>query len=461
MNHEALLTELAQRTISYALTGANGAFGRSLLMQGGAIPALRVAALCDLDTNGTLEVLDSLGYDTSEVRVCHTTAETRAAAARGQTVLVDDHRLLAEVELDVVVEATGDPVSGFDTAEETLRRGVHVVMVSKETDSVAGPYLCQLASENGAVYTTGDGDQPSNLCGLVNWGRALGLEIVAAGKSSEYDYVFHPDTGQVSHSGHQYRAPRIADLWSLPATGGTAELIRQRGDALAELPQSATPDYCEMATVANSTGLPPAPDGLSYPVCRVPEIADVLAPVQDGGILTRTGVVDVFNCLRLPHEPSFAGGVFIVVRCADTAVWEVLRAKGHVVARSGNHAAIYLPYHLMGVETPMTIFSAVVHGQPTSGGHQRVHAVMAARATRDINAGEVLEMGGHHHDIASVEALLLPTDAVGGDTASFYLAADATARTDIPAGTVLDLSMVRVRSEALARAWTLGREIAG
>ncbi len=34
-----------------------------------------------------------------------------------------------------------------------MRRGVHVALVSKETDSVVGPQLSQLALECGLVYT--------------------------------------------------------------------------------------------------------------------------------------------------------------------------------------------------------------------------------------------------------------------------------------------------------------------
>ena len=39
-----------------------------------------------------------------------------------------------------------------------------------------------------------NGDQPRNLLDLYSWGKILGLEIVAAGKASEYDFVWNPDT---------------------------------------------------------------------------------------------------------------------------------------------------------------------------------------------------------------------------------------------------------------------------
>ncbi len=63
-------------------------------------------------------------------------------------------------------------------------------MVSKEADSVVGPYLSQRANKAGVVATPVDGDQPSLLIGLLCWARLLGLNVVAAGKSSEYDFVY-------------------------------------------------------------------------------------------------------------------------------------------------------------------------------------------------------------------------------------------------------------------------------
>jgi predicted homoserine dehydrogenase-like protein len=40
-----------------------------------------------------------------------------------------------------------------------------------------------------------DGDQPSLLMGLATWAEMLGFTMVAAGKSSEYDFVFDEKGG--------------------------------------------------------------------------------------------------------------------------------------------------------------------------------------------------------------------------------------------------------------------------
>jgi predicted homoserine dehydrogenase-like protein len=264
MNYELLFKELPNRRIRIALTGAAGGFARTLLVQCRAIRNVELAALCDLDLEGTLALLVSLGYQAQSVRICNNSDDVQRAVAGQQIVLVRDHALLAGVQHDMLVEATGQPEVSVQIAIYAIRRGVHVGMVSKETDSVVGPYLNKLAREHGVVYTTVDGDQPSNLVGLVSWARVLGFDIVAAGKSSEYDYIYHAASGEIEYSGSRHQAAGMAGLWDLG--DDVAGVLAQRDAVIADLPKSATPDYCELNVVSNSTGLLPA---------RRPELSDV------------------------------------------------------------------------------------------------------------------------------------------------------------------------------------------
>jgi predicted homoserine dehydrogenase-like protein len=188
-------------------------------------------------------------------------------------------------------------------------------------------------------------------------------------------------------------------------------------------------------------------------VCRTPELADVFVPVEDGGILARPGVVDVFNPLRRSDEASFGGGVFVIVRCTDRAVWALLADKGHVVGRSGKYACIYQPFHLMGLESLTSVYSAVLHGRTSGSATQRTHALMVARATRDLRAGERLAMGGHMHEMGGVAARLMPAEQATG-AAPYYLAADKTLARDVPRGTDIPVAALALEGSALARAWT-------
>ncbi|MFC3123665.1 NAD(P)H-dependent oxidoreductase [Pseudoroseomonas globiformis] len=434
MNHEILFRDVEGKRFRLGVAGARGGFSRTLLAQLRAMPHFTIAALCDLDVAGVMRTLKELGYREDAARLCEDAAAVHGAVEAGRIVVLRDQALLDEVPLDILVEATGQPELAAGIAERSIRRGVHVAMVTKEADAVVGPHLNQLAKQHGVVYTTADGDQPANLIGLVTWARLLGFEIVAAGKSSEYDFIFDHDTGEVAWLDRRVQAPDLVGMWRMG--DDVSGLLARRSHALAALPQRATPDYCEMNVVANSTGLLPSRSDLNYPVCRITELADVFIPRAEGGILDRTGVVDVFNCLRRSDEVSFGGGVFIIVRCTDAAAWDILREKGHVVSRNGRYASIYLPYHLMGLESPVSLLSACAHGRASGSDRQKVHAVMVARADRDFAAGEYLEMGGHHHIMDGTTALLLPA-AEAKDMAPFYLAAHKKLRRAVRKGEIL------------------------
>ncbi|MFD7973837.1 homoserine dehydrogenase [Streptomyces clavifer] len=455
MNLHHLFADTGDRTVRYALSGAGGGFARTLLAQTRHLDRLTPAVLCDRDVERLRTMLLDLGHRPSELRVCSTARDVATAADEGCVVLVADGALLHAAPWDILVEATGSPADGYAMAHEALTHGRHVAMVSKEVDSVAGLHLADLAKENGVVYTTADGDQPANLIALVTWAELLGLDIVAIGKSSEYDLVLDPGAGTVTQLDTTVPAPALTGLLTLGED--TRATLAARAAAVAALPVGATADYCEMAVVATNTGFRPDVERLHYPVARIAELADIYSLREDGGILHRPGAVDVFSALRLPDEASFAGGVFVVVRTTDQVTWETLRGKGHVVSRDGRYAAIYLPYHLMGVETPLSLLSAVLHHRPSGGTDPRAHAALAGRAQHDLPEGTVLTMGGHHHDVTGVQAVLLRDEDTPADIAPLYLAAHATLARPVAAGELITMADLADADEDLRHAWTLGR----
>ncbi|MDN8614931.1 homoserine dehydrogenase [Variovorax ginsengisoli] len=453
MNFELLFADQPDREVRYTLTGAKGGFARTLLAQTRRMPRLVPAALCDLDLPGLRALCEELGFPAARLREC-SSAEEVAATPPDAICLVADAALLRDVPHDILVEATGNPKVGYRVACEAIDAGRHVAMVSKEVDTVAGVTLSRLAASRGVVYTTADGDQPANLIGWVSWARTLGLEIIAAGKSGEYDIVFDPQTGMVRQLDETVSAAALADLLILgddiPAT------LAARRAALQTLKTSATADYCEMAVVASNTGLVADVEAMHYPVARIAELADIYALRADGGIIERPGVIDVFNVLRLPGEASFAGGVFVVVRTGDGPTWQMLAQKGHVVSRNGRYACMYLPYHFMGVETPISLLNAVLHGRASGSDHPAQHAILAGRAIETIPAGTMLRMGGHHHDVTGVKPVLLVRANAPANVAPLYLAAHARTARDVRAGDLILLEDIAGDDPALREAWLAG-----
>ena len=94
-------------------------------------------------------------------------------------------------------------------------------LVSKEADSVVGPGLAHLARRTGGVVTPVDGDQPSLLINLISWAEVLGFDIIAAGKSSEYDFVVDRGNGAVTSNGVTATLPALLQHW-VPGDGAVA-----------------------------------------------------------------------------------------------------------------------------------------------------------------------------------------------------------------------------------------------
>lgn len=259
----------------------------------------------DRDASTAAAGLAAAGVPAREIAICSTALEARTAWERGDSVATGRLDAVLDLPFDVLVEASGQPEAAASAALAAIRRGQHVALVSKEADSVFGPWLAAEAAANGVVCTPVDGDQPSLLIDLVTWAETLGLDIIAAGKSSEYDFVYDPGTGRITTEAGMVAVAGFDALWNLPADDVSAILAR-RAEVIG-LPTRAVLDLCEMGLVANATGLRPDTEAFHSPILRVKEVVTVFDTRTEGGILGGTGRVDVFNCLRLPNEVSFAG----------------------------------------------------------------------------------------------------------------------------------------------------------
>ena len=441
----------AKRPVEACVVGSGG-FGRSFIAQGLRVPLMNVRVAVDIDAFVAAKSFVAVGIPAGDVAVCATPGDAARAWADGKYVAAADLGVVVDLPIDAVVEATGNPEAGARHARTAIETGRHLVLVSKEVDSVIGPYLAVLAHQHGKVATPVDGDQPSLLIGLITWAQTLGFEIIAAGKSSEYDFVFDEASGALVCNGKVHDLPALSALMAL-GERAALEMARERARTCAALPQRAVPDLCELLVVANSTGLVPDLPDLHAPIARIPEVPTLFAPEAEGGLLGRTGVLDVFHCLRRPEEASFAGGVFIIVRCDDAPTWKLLEEKGHLVSRDGKRAIIYNPRHLLGLEAATSVLEAAVHGRSCGAWQPRPRLDLTARATRRLSAGSPLVMGGHHHTIDGASAELRPAKPLGPENpVPFYLAANRRLARDVEAGALLTLADVEIdpASELLA-----------
>lgn len=438
MDYTKIMNDKSGKKARVGIVGATKGYGYTLLAQIPSVKLMELRAICSRHPEECLAVLKEIGYPEDKIVVCENKADIDAAA-EDAIIVVKDYRLVMECGITAMVECTGNTAVSTDAAIIALKKGINVYMVSKETDSVCGPILNQIAAENNAVYALVNGDQPRNLLDLYSWAKLLGLDVIAVGKSSEYDFVWDRETGEMTYtdgSGRSEQMPQMLDCWRYKGT----ETLVQRRKLVEKYTEVISADLCEMNLVSNVTGYVPATPFLDYPVAKPSELADIFIPEEDGGILKKTGVVDVFYNLRGTDEASFCGGEFIVIRCENEKMWEILIGKGHVVSRNKKYACIYLPYHFMGLETPVSIILGDLMG---IGCHPecRQVSVLAGVAEEDMAKGTELKVHGHHHAIDGLVPELLEVKEAG-NAAPFYLLNNTTLLRDVKKGQPITLEDV-------------------
>src|SRR5690606_33972154 len=134
--------------------------------------------------------------------------------------------------------------------------------------------------------------------------------------------------------------------------------------------------------IANATGLVPDVPGMHGPEATRDQLASVLCPIADGGILSRKGVVDY------TIGKGVAPGVFVVVEMAHPRLRERM---SDLKLGSGPYYTFYRPYHLTSLEVPLTCARAVIHRKADMVPLARPVAEVCALAKRDLAAGPTLE----------------------------------------------------------------------
>ena len=429
------------RRFAVALVGA-GEFGATFAAQVRRVPQLKLQLVCDRDRRRARTALTAAGYGADDVADADSRAGILAAIEMGRIAVVEDFTLLADLPLDIVVEATGHPETAAALAVLALASGYHTALVTKEAEVVVGPLLARKARTAGRVHTPVDGDQPSLLLGLIARAKTLGLPVVAAGKSTESDYVFDPEAGTVSAWEKTMPVCGYERAFRGGHGAGLRDLLPAR--VVPGLDTATVPDLCEMGIVANHSGLAVDRPELHAPVARTVELARLFRPRDEGGLLARRGVVDIFVCLRRPDELSFAGGVFVVVEAPDAATGRLLAEKGIPGSGDGRYLMLHNPVHLLGAEAPISVLSAVREGRSTGGEEVLPRWDLVGRAMRDFAASEVLALGARHA-LPEVEPLLMPAAPLGSDApVPYYLAAGARLTRPVSRGSLITLADVAI-----------------
>ena len=370
--------EAAGRPVRIGLIGA-GKFGTMFLSQVYRTRGMHLVGLADLNVERARSQLKSAGWEDGR----HSAGSLGDAFKSGRThVTADADALIAFPDIDVIVEATGDPKSGIRFALAAIAHGKHIVMVNVEADALAGPLLARKANAAGVVYSLAWGDQPALICEHVDWARACGFRVISAGKGTRYHPTYHRSTPETVWE--------ILDKYLQ---------IKDRSSINPKMFNSfidGTKSGIEMTAVCNATGLVPQMDGLSFPPSSRFDLADICKPKSEGGALEKPGVTEVVSSVDreerdVPHH--LAMGTFVVFEGESDYARRCFREYHLLPDKSGRYAALYRPVHMIGLELGISVASAALRNEPT-GIPTGFHSDVVATAKRNLKAGEILDGEG-------------------------------------------------------------------
>ncbi|UXN71596.1 NAD(P)H-dependent oxidoreductase [Devosia neptuniae] len=371
MTTNIALTGLARDLAARAETGkpirvgviGSGEMGTDLVTQMSLMAGIEMAAIATRRPHTALHAMTIAYGEDSKGKVADSPAQATAAIEAGKIAITSAETLVTTPNIDVVIDATGKPGVAADYDLLAMEHGKHLVMMNVEADVTIGPYLKAQADRLGVVYSVGAGDEPSSCMELIEFVSALGLPIVAAGKGKnnplKHDAV--PDDYREEAERRNMNPRMLVEF-----VDGSKTMV-------------------EMCAIANATGLVPDVPGMHGPAADRDDMAKVLIPKSDGGILNKMGVVD------FTVGKGVAPGVFVIVKPEHPRIIERMDDLhiGH-----GPYYAFFRPYHLTSLEVPLTAARIMLQGKPDMVPLPNPVAEVCAVAKRDLAVGETYDAIG-------------------------------------------------------------------
>lgn len=353
------------RPIRVGLIGA-GEMGTDIVTQCGLMAGISVAAIAEIFPGAAERALKIAGREASSHIGASSQPQLDAALEMGKTALTQDAQLICKSpHIDVVIDATGKPGVGAEIGLTAMEHGKHLVMMNVEADVTIGAYLAHEARRLGVIYTLGAGDEPSSCIELINFVTSLGYPIVAAGKgkNNPLNIEATPDAYAEEARRRNMNARMLVEF-----VDGSKTMV-------------------EMAAISNATGLVPDKPGMHGPAATLDELADVLCPKEDGGLLSRPGCVDY------SIGKGVAPGVFVIAKAPHERIHERM---SDLKMGKGPYFKFVRPYHLTSLEVPLSCARAVLYGAADMAPLAVPVSEVCAVAKRDLKDGEKLDAIGEY-----------------------------------------------------------------
>ncbi len=378
-----LFTKLQQRgqegaPIKVGLIGG-GKFGTMFLSQVTRLSGIHVVGIADLSPVAVRSNLELLGWSAE----LYNAVSVNDAADKGTTYVTDDWRdLTKQPDIEIIIEATGNPIAAVEHCMGAFSEGKHVINVTVEADAFCGFGLALKAQQAGVIYSMAYGDQPALACDLVDWARTCGFKVVAAGRGHKWLPHYRQSTPDT-----------VWDHWGL--TAEQAERGRLNPKMFNAFLDGSKPAI-ESAAIANGTGLDAPTNGLEFPPGSIDDIPTIMRPQSEGGILERKGMVEVASCLtrdgqQIQHD--IRKGVWVCFEADTDYLKNCFEEYKVVTDPSGRYMTNYKRWHLIGLELAVSVAAVGLRGEAT-GFATSFRADVAAIAKRDLAAGETLDGEG-------------------------------------------------------------------
>ena len=373
--------ENSQTPINVGLVGC-GRFGSMAASQIFRTNGMRLSLVCDINTQSAVKNLANAGIPNDLLNDITLKSPSPQNSNTPYIDITDDFSNLLQANLDVIVESTGNPEVGAYNAFKAIESEKHLIMVNVEADVLVGPILNKLAHSKNVVYSLAFGDQPALIEELYDWALSTGFEVVTAGKGTKYLPEYRkakPDDAykRYGYSQNEFKNNKLNPKMYNSFLDGTKSAV-------------------EMCSVANMTGMIPDIPGMHFPPASIDDIPSILIPKTDGGILSKSNVVEVISCLNRDGSEisnSLRWGVFIVITTDSKYLRSCIKEYGVPTDSTGKYAVMWRPYHFVGMETPISIAKAHLYKEAT-GSPQNQTCEVVAKAKNNLFVKEVLEGEG-------------------------------------------------------------------
>lgn len=349
------------RPVRIGLVGA-GQMGSGFIAQIARQKGVDITAVADIAIDRAVRALADAGI--TDVDQSADLESLAATIEAGGHVVVNEALALPKLPIDMVIECSGVPEIAAKVALASLLGGKDVALMTVEADVTVGLLLARIAAQTGNIYTVCRGDEPVECLKLVEYVEDIGLDVVLAGKGKNNPLN---QTATPSSLESEAKTKGMNPRMLCSFVDGTKTMI-------------------EMAALANAADLELTKRSMHGPAATVPTLQDIFKPIEDGGILDRSGVVDYAT-------GPVAPGVFVVAKATDPVVREEL---SYLKLGEGPYFAFYRPYHLASVEAVLSIGEVMIDRQPSLA-PVAWNADVSAMAKRDLKVGEKIDgIGGEH-----------------------------------------------------------------